>query len=154
MHDERYYSGRGLQQRAGQQREQEIREFLAAERLHVHPRKCWVQPVCVGTEYLGYRLWPRRRKLRADNGYKFRRRLCSMARCYARGRVDLEDICPRIAAWIGHAQHGQTQALRKCIFREQSFRRGNGPTTSCSARGFLVRLPSVPALRVPLRELR
>ena len=36
-----------------------IAEFLRTERLMLHPRKTQVQPVGLGLNLLGYRVWPR-----------------------------------------------------------------------------------------------
>jgi len=98
-----------------------IEDYLAGLRLRLHPRKCHLTPVHCGLDVLGYRVWPHRRQLRNDNGHRFARKLRGMANGYARGRYRLADFQPSIASWIGHARHGETEALRKAIFGHTSF---------------------------------
>ena len=44
------------------------------------------------------------------------------------GVTDLEaDLKPRIASWIGHANHGETRGLRRAIFGLVRFRRATAP---------------------------
>ncbi len=75
-------------------------------------------------EVPGYQVWPRGRRLRPLNGYRFRRRLRGMARAFAAGRVSLDDLRPRIASWIGHAQHADTAGLRRAMFAQTVFSKG------------------------------
>lgn len=95
---------------------QQLRERLAQERLRFHIRKARVTPTRAGLTVLGYRVWPSRRRLRNDNGLRFRRHLRAMARGYQRGELSLDDITPRVRAWIGHAIHGETEGLRAAMF--------------------------------------
>jgi hypothetical protein len=134
------------------QRLQQMREFLRQERLQIHLRKCWVQPSNVGTEFLGYRMWPYRRRVRSDNAYRFQRRLKSMARAYREGKTSLGEIKNRIASWQGHANHGETRHLQSVILRRQIFTRGNHPTSSGCSRGFLEQQPAEPAFCEPQQE--
>jgi retron-type reverse transcriptase len=101
-----------------------IRERLAADRLHLHPRKAHIYHTARGIDLFGYQVFPHKRKLRNDNGHAFHRRLCKMARLYREGRLDLEDIHPRVRSWIGHAIHGETEGLRKKLFESTIFQRG------------------------------
>lgn len=98
-----------------------IEDYLAGLRLRLHPRKCHLTPVHCGLDVLGYRVWPHRRQLRNDNGHRFARKLRGMASGYARGRYRIADFQPSIASWIGHARHGETEALRKAIFGQTGF---------------------------------
>ncbi len=102
----------------------EIGERLAAVHMRLHPRKCQVVPTHVGLDVLGYQVWPNGRRLRPLNGYRFRRRLRGMARAYAAGRMNLDDVRPHIASWVGHAQHAGAQGLRRAIFAPIMFSRG------------------------------
>ncbi|MEN8260515.1 MAG: RNA-directed DNA polymerase, partial [Pseudomonadota bacterium] len=101
-----------------------IDAFLLGERLRLHPRKIQVAPVRCGVDVLGYRVWPNRRRLRSENGYRFRRRLMAWSRAYAAGRMDLADIKPRVASWVGHAIHGDTLGLRRVVLSKCVFHRG------------------------------
>ena len=76
-------------------------------------------------DLFGYQISRNRRWLRNDNGHRFRRRFKKMAIDFSEGKINHEDIQPRIASWIGHAQHGENEGLRKAIFKEVIFKRKN-----------------------------
>ena len=102
----------------------QIEVRLALDFLHVHARKRQVVPTAAGLDVLGYHVWPTHRRLRPANGHRFRRRLVAMARAYRAGQAQLAEFKPRIASWIGHALHADTQGLRRAIFKSVIFRRG------------------------------
>ena len=105
-----------------------IRERLQHERLQLHPNKAHISPTRCGLNLLGYVVYPTHRRLRADNGYRFRRKLRSLARLYQQGVLVLADIDPSVQAWLGHAQHADTKGLRQAIFNQVCFTRGVGQT--------------------------
>lgn len=101
-----------------------LADYLNRERLRLHPRKAQVSRTRDGLNLLGYVVYPQRRRLRNDNGLRFRRRLRGFARAYARGRLSLAVINPSVQAWLGHARHADTFGLRQSIFNAVSFTRG------------------------------
>jgi len=136
----------------------EIDRFLAGERLRLHPHKIQVLPTGLGLDVLGYRVLPGHRRLRRDNGYRFRRRLRGMARGYARGELGWRAIDASVAAWIGHVRHAASLGLRRAVLGSVVFRRGPSGTPSpesgsmdtgqpvgrCPARGSRRRLEQQP----------
>jgi len=105
---------------------EEIRERAASLRLSLHPRKAHITRTGDGLGLLGYQVWPARRRLRADNGYRFRRRLRKFAAAYARGTAGFTDFNASVQSWIGHARHADTRGLRRCMFAAVPFARGTG----------------------------
>jgi len=101
----------------------EIQQQLESLKLTLHPKKIQLMRTSEKVDMFGYQVSRTRRWLRNDNGYRFRRRFKSMARQYAKGKMNHEDIQPRIMSWIGHALHGETEGLRKAIFRAVRFKR-------------------------------
>lgn len=101
-----------------------VRERLAEDRLRLHPRKAHIFRTARGIDLFGYQVFPHKRRLRNDNGHRFRRRLKAMARLYSEWALDWSDIKPRISSWVGHAIHGDTEGLRKTLFAATVFRRG------------------------------
>lgn len=78
-------------------------------------------------DFLGYRIWPTHRKLRKNSVNRMRRRLKSLARQYAAGRLGLEKIHSRIASWLGHAGHANSYHVREKLLANTTFeRRSNG----------------------------
>jgi len=103
-----------------------VRERLVVDRLRLHPRKAHVSPVAAGLNLLGYLVYPDRRRLRNDNGYRFARRLRGFACRYAEGRIGWKEIDASVQSWIGHAIHADTYGLRRAILSQTVFRRGVG----------------------------
>ena len=88
-------------------------EFLSNERVKIHPSKCWVFPVSIGIDFLGYRVFPTHRLLRKDISMKFQRRLSKMSKLYSKGYINWQDINLSVQSWLGHAKHADTYGLRK-----------------------------------------
>lgn len=115
-----------------------IAERLAEIRLRLHPAKAKVSQAKEGLDVLGYCMFPERRRLRNENGLRFRRRLRAFAQGYAEGRLDWADFDPSVQAWIGHAHHAETLGLRERIFSEVHFQRERTERRSPGAAGRLV----------------
>ena len=115
-----------------------IRERLAADRLLLHPRKAHIYHTRRGISLLGYTVFPDFRRLRAENGYRFFRRLRGLACAYGEGRADWARIDSSVQAWIGHARHADTLGLRRKRFGGGTFTRGSGPEVRpCCAGRFV-----------------
>lgn len=105
---------------------QAIADYLAGLRLRLHPRKANIFPVYQGVDVLGYRVFPKHRLLRNDNGFRFARRLRQFAIAYGERRMDWDDFNPSVQSWLGHACHADTYGLRRRIFGTTVFRRERG----------------------------
>ena len=102
----------------------EIEERLGILGLRLHERKRAVFPVSEGCDFMGYRIWPEHRRLRPQNGYRYQRKLKTMAGDYRQGLIDSEEVKASIMSWVGHASHADTWGLRSAIFAKVSFSRG------------------------------
>lgn len=67
-------------------------------------------------DFLGYRIWPDYRLLRKANVVRTKRKFKKQARLCREGLLDMSDILPGVASWLGHARHADTWRLRKRIF--------------------------------------
>ena len=103
-----------------------ILETLERERLKTHEERSRVRRTDEGVRFLGFRIWPGRRRLARQNARAMRRRLKWMRTAYARGRLSLEEIGPRVRAWLAHAAHGGTDSLVKEILSSARFARTEG----------------------------
>ncbi len=99
---------------------------LATLRLRLHPTRCRIFPVSEGTLFLGFVVGPDRRRLDRRNVRAFRRRLAGMRQAWRAGRLARADARRRIDAWIAHAAHGDTNALRRAL---RGSRRVRPPST-------------------------
>jgi hypothetical protein len=104
---------------------EEIKTYLDALRLKIHPRKANLFQVRKGVDILGYQVFPDYCLLRNDNGFRFRRKLRKFARSYAQGNMEYNDFNPSVQSWIGHASQADTEGLRYAIFNQVPFRREN-----------------------------
>lgn len=67
-------------------------------------------------DFLGYRMWPGRRRLRRGSVVRMRRKLKRMARNYHDGEISRDRIDAVIAAWMGHARHADSESIRAQLF--------------------------------------
>jgi retron-type reverse transcriptase len=102
-----------------------ISTFLEGERLRLHPKKCLVFPTRLGTEFLGYRIFPTHKRLRKANIRRFNKRLKQLQEQYSRYEIDLKEVNQSIVSWVGHASHADTHNLRRQILMRAVFRRNS-----------------------------
>ena len=103
-----------------------VSEKLQALRLVLHTDKTQIYRTTEYVDVLGYNVSRYRRRLRNDNGFRFRRRLRHMSRLYQAGSMDWPTLNASVQSWIGHARHAETAGLREAIFSRVSFSRGAG----------------------------
>ena len=89
-----------------------LQEFLAGDRLQLHPRKTYVLPVSAGVDHLGYRIYPTHRLLRKDTSMRFRRRLKKLFILFHQRRIAFSELNAHVQSWLGHAKHADTFGLR------------------------------------------
>ena len=124
-----------------------IEQFLATERIGIHPRKKLLVPVMTGLDVLGYRVFPSQIRLARGSGYRFRRKLKRLSKAYHEWRITLPAIKPHVAGWLGHARQADSQSLCRAIFSEVYLHRGDKAQRSPGgARRFLEQQSTEPAL--------
>jgi len=92
-----------------------IVQFLARLRLTLHGRESTVYPVTNGIPFLGFRLYPRYRRLKRRNGVAFARRFRLCRDALERGQMTQEELNARVQGWVAHAVHGDTYGLRRAL---------------------------------------
>ena len=111
--------------------------FLQKERILLHPKKTKLQPTHKPLNLLGYRISSSTIRLGNNSGYRYRRRLKTLARQYNENQLSLKEVSQSIAAWKGHAQHAETYQLRKHLFSSIRFTKGTlsmSDPSCCSRR--------------------
>ena len=93
---------------------QAVVERLARLRLTIHPG-AQPQPVAEGIPYLGFVVYPQKRRLKRRKGIHYQRKLCALLRAYQRGEIPLEDVSASVQGWANHAHYGNTVGLRKAV---------------------------------------
>jgi len=96
---------------------EQVREFLDGLGLQAPPGKCLVQPVTAGTTFLGYRLWPDRRRLVRSGVVRFRRRYRRQVREFRAGKLPPGRLRASVNGWLGHALHARSPGLLHTALR-------------------------------------
>jgi hypothetical protein len=78
----------------------EISTFLIHLRLSLHERSSTVYPVNTGIPFLGFRLFPYRRRLKTRNARMFEKRLRRHQRAFRRGELTFEELNIRVRGWV------------------------------------------------------
>jgi retron-type reverse transcriptase len=113
--------------------------YLAGLRLKIHPVKSQIFRSKHGANFLGFRIFLDRIRVRTENLRRARRRLRRMQIDYAADKIDCQEISQSLRSWIAHLEHGDTWQLREHIFASLVFTRGAhaGQALPNAARGFV-----------------
>lgn len=99
-----------------------LQHWLYSRRLRLHPNKLHIRPVRAGVRFVGYRLFPSRIELPKENVRNFERRLRWMKRAYGKGAIDFDLVKNRLAGWLGHARHANSEKLLAGLSRDWVFK--------------------------------
>lgn len=100
-----------------------MEDYLATLRLKIHPIKSQLFETRQGANFVGFRVFPDRIRVRNDNLRRSRKRLKKLQYDYYYGQITLEDLVRRLQSWESHLKYGDTQQLRREIFDNLSFSR-------------------------------
>ncbi|MCB8985837.1 MAG: RNA-dependent DNA polymerase [Ardenticatenaceae bacterium] len=87
---------------------------LARLRLTIHAQ-AQPRPVNEGIPFLGFVIYPERRRLKRRKGVYFQRRLHRLVADYADGIISLAQLTASVQGWITHVGYGNTIGLRKAV---------------------------------------
>lgn len=87
-------------------------QYLAQLRLTLHLNKAQVRPVSEGVPFLGFVVYPQRRRVKGRKVVHFRRRLAD----YRARRISLDQVDSSVQGWVNHVRYGNTVALRRATF--------------------------------------
>lgn len=91
-----------------------IEARLARFRLVIHPGT-HPRPVTEGIPFLGFTVFPGRRRLKRDKHVHYRRRLRRLVAAYADGIISLDQLTASARGWANHTRYGNTVGLRKAV---------------------------------------
>ncbi len=94
---------------------EEIVDFLVSLRQRLHGPESTVYPVTTGIPFLGFRVYPHKRRLKRRNGVAFARRFRVQRDRLAAGEITYEQLRQSVQGWIAHAAHGDTEGLRRAL---------------------------------------
>jgi RNA-directed DNA polymerase len=110
-----------------------IIERLASFRLTIHEASAQVRPVAEGIPFLGFTVYPGRRRLKRRKGIVFRRRLKGLAERYTDGEITLDQVTASVHGWINHVRYANTVGLRESVLRSVPFRSPKAKNHGCNA---------------------
>jgi RNA-directed DNA polymerase len=100
---------------------------LAALRLTIHA-SAHPRPVREGVPFLGFTIFPQRRRLKRRKGVYFQRRLWSLLTAWQIGARPLAQVTTSVRGWVNHVRYGNTVGLRTAVLgrpvRFAAYRRG------------------------------
>lgn len=102
-----------------------IERRLEKLRLRLHEGKSRLYRTQDGISFLGWRIFPDHRRLLRSNVVRFRRNVRRLQELYRNGEMDWKEVVARLQAWNAHAAHGDTWELRRQIFSQAGFSRGD-----------------------------
>ena len=80
-----------------------------------HPR-----PVAEGVAFLGFIIFPLRRRLKRRKGVYYRRKLAQLLVAYRAGALELAQLNASVQGWVNHVRYANSIGLRKALFRRQT----------------------------------
>lgn len=98
-----------------------LAELTASIRLRLHPVKTAVTEMRHGVNFLGFRFFPDRIRVRQENLRRARSRLKTQAKAYGKGVITVADLHNSIQSWITHVSFGDTWRIRDKIFTHLVF---------------------------------
>lgn len=75
----------------------------------VHPREGR------GLDFVGFHMWPHKRRLRKGSMKRFKRRVRRLRRQYAAGEVTVRDIQQQLNSWLAHAGHANAEGFIRSV---------------------------------------
>jgi len=103
----------------------EIERYLADLRLTIHPQAA-PRPVTQGIPFLGFRIFPQKRRLKRQKGLYYQRKLRALLAACACGEIPLERVTASVQGWVNHARYGNTVGLRKSLFGKMKISHSEG----------------------------
>ena len=96
-------------------RKQAVVERIARSRLTIHEARAQVRPATEGFPFLGFVVYPHKRRLKRRKGVAYARRFRALARDYTAGLLPLDRVTASARGWANHARYGNTLGLRQSV---------------------------------------
>lgn len=79
----------------------------------VHPRQGR------GLDFVGYHLWPHKRRLRKGAMKRFKRRVRRLRHKVASGEIDLKEADQQMSSYLAHAKHAEAEGFVRSVIYDQ-----------------------------------
>ena len=94
---------------------------LAAMRLTIHGG-AQAKPVTEGIPFLGFVVWPSRRRLKRRKGIHYARKLRTLTDDYHAGRHRIDAVNASVRGWVNYVRYANSVGLRKAVLRGATLR--------------------------------
>jgi hypothetical protein len=91
-----------------------VEQRLIGLRLTIHPG-AHPRPVTEGIPFLGFTVFPHKRRLKRRKGVQFQRKLHDLLDAYECGEILADTLFASIQGWENHVRYGNTAGLRKAV---------------------------------------
>ncbi|CAO1663527.1 Reverse transcriptase domain-containing protein [Halomonas sp. NYA30] len=68
-----------------------------------------------GLDFVGYHMWPHKRRLRKGSMKRFKRRVRRLRREYANGEIAMRDVQLQLNSWLAHASHANAEGFVRSV---------------------------------------
>jgi retron-type reverse transcriptase len=93
---------------------QAIEKRLQRFRLTIHS-KAHPRSTSEGIPFLGFTIYPDRRRLKRSKGVYYQRRLKRLTAEYAKRKITFDQLTASVRGWTNHVNYGNTLGLRKAV---------------------------------------
>jgi retron-type reverse transcriptase len=93
-------------------------------RLEFNPKGTRIDKVAGGIEFVGYRVYVDRVKIKKASIKRMKKRLRAMRVMYREGRASIWNISQRIRSWLGHCCHADAKGIAESVLSGAVFTRG------------------------------
>ena len=101
----------------------EIQKYLDDLRLKIHPIKSQIFKTCYGANFVGFRIFLNKTRVRNDNLRRARVRIKKLKSDYFTYKISLSKLIERLQSWEAHLKHANSYKLRRNIFNKNTFSR-------------------------------
>ncbi len=98
-----------------------IEDYLDTLRLKIHPIKSQIFKTNYGANFVGFRIFPDKIRVRNDNLRRGRVRLKLLKSLYFTYKISLAKLTERLQSWEAHLKYANSYHLRHCIFDQNQF---------------------------------
>jgi len=91
-----------------------IEKRLSRFRLTIHAG-AHAKPTTEGVPFLGFILYPQRRRVKRRKAVYYQRRLVKLVARYADGMISFDELSASVQGWINHVRYANTVGLRKSM---------------------------------------
>jgi len=92
-----------------------LNQRLELLRLTIHENRAQVRPVREGAPFLGFVVFPNKRRLKRRKGVAYNRKLKGLVRAFEKGLISVDYLSASIAGWINHVRYADTEGLQDAI---------------------------------------